>query len=286
MMDRYRRSLRLAKASFAILQSDRQLLIFPLVSLLALVVVGISFFVPLIAIGYVDGKPTTAGYVIGFLFYVVSYSVTFYFQTALVGAAMLRLDGKPATAGDGLRIASSRLGAIVAYAILAATVGMVLRAIAERSGILGQIVIGIIGFAWSVATFLVVPVLTVENLGPIAALKRSAELLKKTWGEQLLGNAGIGVIFGLLMLLTFIVAGILAALVASISVALVFGVIVAGVVVLFALGLISSALQGIYTASLYRYATQGDTGPFGSEAMTDAFKQRSGGLKGFFGGSK
>src|SRR5204863_6096003 len=137
---------------------------------------------------------------------------------------------------------SSRLGAIVAYAILAATVGMVLRAIAERSGIIGQIVIGIIGFAWSVATFLVVPVLTVENLGPVAALKRSAELLKKTWGEQLIGNVGIGVIFGLLMFATFLVGAILAALVASISVALVFGVIVAGVVVLFALGLISSAL--------------------------------------------
>ena len=33
------------------------------------------------------------------------------------------------------------------------------------------------------------------------AIKRSANLLKKTWGEQIVGNFGVGIVFGLLSFL-------------------------------------------------------------------------------------
>src|SRR5204863_3398010 len=100
----------------------------------------------------------------------------------------------------------SHIGSILGYALISATVGMILRWIAEK-GIIGQIVASIIGFAWNVSTYLVVPILVIENVNPVDAVKRSIELLKKTWGEQLVGNLSIGAAFGLLWLALIFVGG-------------------------------------------------------------------------------
>jgi hypothetical protein len=139
------------------------------------------------SLGGADGQGILS-YIVLFLFYVVTYSVTIFANSALIGAALIRLNGGDPTLQDGFRIASERLGKILGYAVISATVGMVLRAISERSGIIGQIVIGIIGFVWSVATFLTVPVLVTEDVGPIDAVKRSAELLKKDLGRTNYGQ--------------------------------------------------------------------------------------------------
>ena len=104
----------------------------------------------------------------------------FYFNAALVGAAMIRLEGGDPTVSDGLRIANSKLGAILGYAAIAATVGIVLRMIEERLGIVGRWVVGLLGVAFTLATFLVVPLLVSRNIGPVDAVKESATLLKKT----------------------------------------------------------------------------------------------------------
>ena len=207
----------------------------------------------------------------------MTYTVTFYFQTALVGAAMIRLDGGDPTLRDGLRMATSRLPAIIGYALIAATVGMVLRWISERAGIVGVIIIGIIGFAWNIATFLVVPVLVTENVGPIEAIKRSGGLLRRTWGEQLIGVGGIGIVFGLLFFARD--AGRRWPDVRPVHdhadpriVGLVALVLALGVI-----GLVGSAASGVYTASLYRYATKGEAGAgFRTETMAAAFRSRSG----------
>jgi Family of unknown function (DUF6159) len=281
MMERFRRSLELARASFAVLRADKELLLFPFISFLALAVVVIAFAVPfiLVATGGQSGSGTSSIplLVLGFLFYVVAYSVIFFFNTALVGAALIRLDGGDPTVRDGLRIAVSRLPAILAYAVIAATVGQVLRMISERAGILGTILAGILGFAWSVVTFLVVPVLAVEGIGPIAAIKRSGALLRQTWGEQLVGNLGISLVFGLLAVVVFFVGFALMFILASISVtALVIG-IVAMVLVIGLVLLVGAAVQGIYTASVYRYATKGDAGTmFRPETLAQAFRSKSG----------
>jgi hypothetical protein len=273
------RSWELAKGSFRVLRSDKELLIFPFLSFIALVIVSISFFLPFMWVGGVtsaeNGEANIASYVIAFLFYVVAYTVTFFFQTALVGAAMIRLDGGDPTVGDGFRIALSRLPKIIVYAVIAATVGMILRWISERAGIVGQIVGGILGFAWSVATFLVVPVLVVENVGPFEAIKRSTGYLKRTWGEQLIGNVGIGLVFGLLMVLVIFAGGALLFLLFQTSVALGLVGVAALVLVVGALALIGSALGGIFTASVYRYATKGDAGPmFNNQVVAQAFRQK------------
>src|SRR5207248_1452658 len=128
-----------------------------------------------------------------------------------------------------------RLPQIIVYAVIAATVGMILRWISERAGIVGAIVAGVIGFAWNIATFLVVPVLAVENVGPIEAIKRSGGLLRRTWGEQIVGNVGIGLVFGLLGLVVIVIGVALVAAFAQVSTAL---AVVVAVTAVIAVGLV------------------------------------------------
>ncbi|HUR17041.1 MAG TPA: DUF6159 family protein [Candidatus Limnocylindrales bacterium] len=293
MFQTFSRSLELAKASLSVLRSDKELLVFPLISFIALVVVTISFAVPLWLTGAVadavDGKINIPGAILAFLFYLVSYTVTFFFNTALVGAAMIRLDGGDPTLRDGFRIAMSRLPQIIAYALIAATVGMILRWISERAGFVGQIVAGIVGFGWSVATFLVVPILVLENVGPVDAIKRSASLLRKTWGEQLVGNFGIGLIFGLLALVALVIGVALIVAIAQVSTILAGVAVVVTALIVGAIALVGAAASGIFTASLYRYATKGDPGPaFRTETISAAFRPGDGAPAGVatFGGPR
>lgn len=284
MFERLSRSWELVKASAAVLRSDKELLVFPLLSTIAAMLVAATFFVPLGLGGHfgewrasgAEGMPAWF-WLLLFAFYVVQYSVIFFFNTALVGAAMMRLDGQDPTVADGLRIASQRLPKIIGYAVIAATVGMLLRALQERAGFIGRWVVGLIGLAWTVASFLVVPVLVNENVGPVDAVKRSAELLKKTWGENIAGNVGIGLAFGLLIFLAILAGGTITVAVASAGGRLMILLpIAATVVAVVLLGLIQAALQGVYAAALYRYAATGDAGQgFDRALIADAFRVKA-----------
>ncbi len=280
MFQRILKSWELVKASWQVLLADKELLIFPVISAIASIVVMATFAIPAFLAGMIDtavaGEASVLSFLVALLFYIVLYFVTFYFNSALVGAAMIRLEGGDPTVGDGLRIASKHFGSILGYAAIAATVGMILRAISERSGWLGRLVVSLIGFAWNVATFLAVPVLVIEGVSPVDAIKRSANLLKRTWGEQIVGNFSIGTIFGLLsfVLIIFGVGGI--ALAASLeSVPLIITIVVFLVLGLVSLGLVSSALTGIYTAAVYRYVTAGEVDSyFDAEVIKNTFKQK------------
>jgi hypothetical protein len=204
------------------------------------------------------------------------YFVIFFTNSALVGAALIRLRGADPTVGDGMRIALRHSGAILGYALIAATVGMILRWLSERAGTIGRIVVGLVGLAWNIATYLVVPVLVVEEVGPIDGIKRSVELLKRTWGEQIVSDVSIGLIFGLLSLLV-IAAGIpVIVLAANIeSIGLIVAVIAVEIVILLLLGLINSTLSGIYTAAVYQYAVTGEAGGYLSPEMVQgAFRHK------------
>jgi hypothetical protein len=169
---------------------------------------------------------------------------------------------------DGFRIAASRKGSILGYALIAATVGMLLRAFSQRSRGLGRVIVSLVGFAWNVATYLVVPVLAVENIGPIDAIQRSTQLLKRTWGEQIGGHLGIGAVFVLVYLAEIVV--LLPVVFFGIqlqSAGLLIGA--GGVFVLFLMltGLVQSTLEGIYAAAVYQYATTGQAGSFFDEQL-------------------
>jgi hypothetical protein len=198
--------------------------------------------------------------VVGFLYYLTVYSVIIFCNVAVVAGALIRLEGGQPTLGDGFSAAFDRLPAIIGYAAIAATVGLVLRSLAERSGLIGRLLLGGIGVAWNLATFLVAPVLVVEGVGPIKAITRSASLLRTTWGEQIAGNLGIGLVFGLVGFAVAAVAAVLigALLEVSLMLALLLGVV--AVAVIAALALLATTLQAVFTASVYRYATTGDGG--------------------------
>jgi len=274
VFERLSNSWELVKASAAVLRADKELLLFPIISAVLSILVIATFAVPAILAGlFTSGFPAVTGipavgYAAVLLFYVLQYFVIIFCNTALVGAALIRLRGGDPTVADGFRIAASRLQAILGYALIAATVGMVLRAVSQRSGFLGKFVVSLIGVAWSLATFLVVPVLVVEGVGPIEAVQRSASYLKKTWGEQIAGNLGMGLAFGLISLGT-LAAGILllVAAAATESAVLIGFVAVLLVLAFVAIALVSSALSGVYAAAVYRYAAEGQSGAFFTPAM-------------------
>jgi len=278
-MSRISSSWELVKASWQVLLADKELAVFPIISFFASMVVVATFILPMIFAGAFDaifaGGSQVLGFIVAFVFYIFLYFVTFFFNSALVGAAMIRLEGGDPTIGDGLRIALQHVSSIFGYAVIAATVGVILRAIAERFGTLGRIVISFVGFAWNVATFLVVPVLVIEKVGPIDSVKRSAELLKKTWGEQIVGNFSIGLIFGLLFFAVILGGGLLIA--AAFMVDLIWlgvALILLDIMVLIVLGVISSSLNGIFAAAVYQFATTGESKYFDPEMVKNTFKKK------------
>lgn len=290
MFTRLNRSWSLVKASAAVLRSDKELIVFVITSWIACLLVALTFIVPA---GFYTvshhlftiTRTTTnidmpvnnvLAYGVMFAFYVTQYFVIFFANTALVGAALIRLRGGKPTLRDGFQLALNHVGPIFGYAVIASTVGMVLRSLSERSGLLGRIVVGLIGMAWTVASYLVVPVLVTENVGPIEAVKRSTELLKRTWGEQIVGNAGISLAFSLIALL--VIVGFVPLLVIAISiqsVALMIAIAVLFVLALTTLCLIQSALTGIYVAAVYLFAADGFVGDtFQADHIRDAFRTK------------
>lgn len=277
MFSRFSNSWKLVQASASVLRADKELIVFPILSTIGVVIVSASFIVPIALSGraeQLDDSPL--GFALAFLFYLATYFVIFFCNSALVGAAMIRLRGGDPTVGDGLKIAFNHIGPIFGYALLSATVGMILRALTQRAGLLGRIVISLVGIAWNVATFLAVPILVTEKIGPIAAVKRSAALLKKTWGEQAIGNGGIGLVFGLIIFgVIFAGAGLIFLAAQAGSGPVIFAVVAIVVFVVAALAILNATLSSIYTAAVYLYAAEGSTGSmFQPAQIQGAFRQK------------
>ncbi len=281
-MSKISNSWKMMKASARVLRKDPELMVFPLLSGIATLLVTATFVVPFAFIGEGFGAlermgedPGYLGYVVGFIYYLVLYTLIFFFNTALVGATMIRLDGGDPTVSDGLNIAFKKLTTILEYAAIAATVGMILRALEERAGFIGRIVIGLIGLSWTLATFLTVPVLVTKEVSAFDAVKESASLFKKTWGEQVAGNIGIGLVTFLLLVGMALVAVPVFMLAGAISEVLLIPLALTFIAAFVALILFTSALNGIYTAALYRFATTGDAGDqFDSDMMRQAFRPK------------
>lgn len=258
---RIRNGWALARQSWQVLMLDKGLLVFPLLSGISCILVLASFAAGIWGSGMAqrdDIAGEAASWVILFAYYFANYFVIVFFNSALVACAIIRFRGGEPTVRDGMRAAGERLAQIMAWALLAATVGVVLRIIESRVKVVGQIVTALLGAAWTIATYFVVPVLVVEKLGPFGAFKRSVAILKKTWGESIVSNAGLGVITFLvtaaLLILTAIGTVILAVKMGSAAIALA-GVAV--MLVLLVLGtLVGSALNAIVLSALYLYATE------------------------------
>ncbi len=278
-MGRIGNTISLAKTSWAVLKKDRELLWFPVMSFLAsLVVIGVVA-IPIIAM--VSTTNTAAGdqtsvnpaaAVLGIIAMLALSVVSVFFNGALVAGAYERFSGGDPTVRSSINKAFSRISGLVPWALLTATVGLILQSLRERAGWLGRIVVGMIGMAWEVATFLVIPAVIIDELGAIEGLKRSGSLLKQTWGENIAAQVG----FGLLGMLLMIPAVILIALggASGIGVFLVVAII-ASVAWVALVMVILTALNAVFQTALYLYATTGSVpSGFETSSLPQAFGQR------------
>jgi len=269
-MGKLSRSWDLVGKSFGILLSDKELLYLPIASGIACLCVSVmilagyalAFPSQITAFAATSGTrhlPITQGmWACLFFFYLANYFIVVFFNVALVASASDRLAGGTATINYGLQIAWQRKDKIFEWAILAATVGILLNALEQRLGWLGRLVTRLIGVAWTLATFFVVPLLAAEDIGPAEALARSAEIFTETWGEQLIGGFSFGLIFVLLAVPGIALPFLLGRAFGSTGV-------LAGAILMILywllLSIVSAAVQGIFNAALYRWATTKEVPP-------------------------
>lgn len=278
-MGKFARTWELMGASWRMLVRDKQLIVFPMLSGLALAVIIVLFVVPIVAesAAMPDSspglQPDGAMYAGFFLFYLVNYFVVIFFNAALIACVLERIDGGQPTLGYGLRCAWQRLPQILGWALLASTVGFALRLVEQRVGFIGRLVVGVLGMAWSVTAFLVVPVLVVEGSGPIESYKRSVEMLKQTWGEQIVGNISFGLLFAVFGIAPAVV--VLFLLRGAHGAAWGYALLGAAVLYLVLLGLVQATLQTIYQTAIYLYAANGQVPDgFDETALASSFRQK------------
>jgi Family of unknown function (DUF6159) len=241
--------------SLTVLKENRQLIIFPILSGLSMMLIIGSFIVVLFSSAGWDAdnireQGTIVNYVLLFLYYLVNYFVVVFFNTALIHCTHLYFNGERPTVGQGLRFSMSRIGAIFSWAVFAATVGSILRILQENLGTIGKIITSFVGIAWSVTTFFVVPVIAYENLGPLAAFKRSAQLMKQKWGESL----GATFSFGIVQLIGMLILAVPSFLLFMLNPFIGIAVFLVGFFVLTA---IMSAARMIFVSAVY-HNIQGD----------------------------
>jgi hypothetical protein len=215
--------------------------------------------------GQDDFAATPATWIVGIVGLFILGMIAQFFAATLVAGANERLEGGSPTLGSAISKASTRVAPVLGWAALNSTVGVVLNAIRDKAGFIGDIVVGMIGAAWGVVTWLVLPIIIVEGIGPIAAVKRSAVLLKSTWGENLFAQMGLGLVGFLVMLPGILVFG-----------AVSFAIPLAGIPLLIiwiaVIGSIMSALGAIYRTALYRFAVGLPSGAaFSNEELVGAF---------------
>ncbi|MGD1000342.1 MAG: DUF6159 family protein [Candidatus Brocadiia bacterium] len=263
-MERISYTFDMMRSSWEVLKAEKQLVLFPLISGICCLLVLASFALPLWAVGFPNSEQLQQRpvlyYGLLFLFYFMNYFIVIFFNSAVIACAIVRMRGGEPTLSTGIHAALSRLPQIAGWALVAATVGLILRALEnvarKRGNWVGQIVAGMLGMAWSVVTFLVVPILVVEKKGPFEALKESVTLLRKTWGEQLVGGFSFGLVFMLLGLGGFIPLFLgfnILHTVMPLGVLL----IAVGAIYLIGLSVVQSTLQTIFQAAVYLYARDG-----------------------------
>ena len=281
-MGKLARSWDLVQQSFSILISDTGLMFFPVISAISCISISVIMLSGGVLVfrrqleawlAASSGRPsiTQTAWICFFFFYLVNYFIIVFFSVALVSAASDHLAGGRGTVNDALLVAWKRKGKILQWAVVAATVGMVLSMLESRMGWLGRLTTRLIGAAWTLASYFVAPVLAAADVGPIEALYRSAAAFRETWGEELVGGFSFGLIFTLLSLpgvaLLFLAGSRgRAGLVAVTALTVAYWILQS---------IVSSAVQGIFMAALYRFATTKKVSAgFSQDDLSNAWQPR------------
>jgi len=274
-------AITLIKASWGVLRQDKDLLLLPVISGICAIIVIASFAFPVVSI--VQGANTNSvatdgvsfpplALVVIFIGYLVVTFVGMFFNSALIHAANQRMEGGDPSLGSALAGAWSRVEKILAWAMVAATVSVVIQQLQQRLGLLGRLLGFLAGTAWAVVTFLVLPIIIIEDLEPLDAAKRSVHLIRRSWGESLAGHIGLGV-------MNFLVAGlvigvmILGLMISPIAIIFTFPFALFTMVCSF---IVMSALSTVFQTALYRHAVDLPVDGFGSGLLDNAFTFKKG----------
>jgi len=271
--DRLSNGWTLAINSFKVLKENKQLIIFPVLSGISLVLIMGSFVLVFLGINgwsdeNVEDPGTIGNYLYLFLFYLVNYFIVVFFNIGLIHCTRLYFRGEEVSINAGLRFSLSRIGTIFSWAVFAATVGTILRIIQEESGFIGKIITGIIGIVWNIATFFVVPVIAYEGLGPIAAFKRSSQLMKQKWGESLGATFSFGLIQFLAMIVLIIPLFFIGNMIHPI------GGIALALMGVFIIATIFSAAQTIFVSAVYHNINDEPVKHFNQQMIDGLFQKK------------
>ncbi len=217
------------------------------------------------------------------LIYVLT-AVAVFFNVALVHCALRCHSGRDPSIRAGLGAAASRLPQILGWALVAATVGVLLQVVdgvlRDKLGFLGSLLGGLLDFGWSVTTYLVLPVLAAEGVGPVAAVRRSSAILRSKWGETLAGQTRFG-LFGVLFFLqaaALFFLGLALETSGGATVTAGIGVLLMAAGVLYGLAALVAfqALGAIFQTAVYLVATTGQAPPgFDPALVGGAFRPKA-----------
>lgn len=283
MAGTFQRSWDITKLSFNVISQDKELLLFPLFASIFSIAFIIAMAVPSVMLNFVDTQAMgVLGYGLIFIIYLGIAFIATFFNVCVVYTIKTRFEGGNATFFESIRFAFSRLHLIFSWALVAATVGLILRIIdnlAERLGVIGEIIVkiltSILGAVWSIITIFVVPTMVYEGLGPFPSIKRSVEVLKKTWGESLIRYYGLGMVQFLFMVIVIIIGGALGFFTMTISP--IGGLVILGIafIALLAIILIFTVANSVFNTALFVYANTGKVpGGFNQDTLQGAFTQK------------
>lgn len=279
-MGRIRKGWELTKKAWGVVRSNPALLRLPVYGGLLALVALIVFGTPAAVLLGSSEEPTTAQQVAGgalglLAMYLASFSVIF-FNVALAAAADRAFQGEPADTSYGISVARSRLGVIAAWALVAGLVSLFFAILRDRGGLVGQIAAGLGAAIWALITFLVIPVLAFEGLGPFAAIKRSGAMFREKWGQQITGNIAIGIITAMAFMVGLLIAvgGGFLVFTATAGAAIAGAALLAvGVIICIVAIVVSGAVRGVFGVALYHYVAESKTvGPFSTADLEDAVK--------------
>lgn len=271
--DRLSKGWEITRNSFEVLGKNKQLLIFPVLSGLSMLLILGTLFLGFFGLSgwnfdTLEHTDRVTTYAFAFVYYLVNYFIVVFFNMALVHCTKLYYDGEEVSVQKGLQFSMSRIGAICSWALLAATVGTVLKAIQENVGIVGKLITGLVGIVWNVATFFVVPILAYEKIGPVDALKRSSQMMKEKWGESLGSGFSMGIIgflMGTVVIGLAVLTGFLLHPVAG---------VVLGVTGFLLISAVMSAAQTIFVSTVYQNMTGSPTPHFNERLLDDLFVRK------------
>ena len=268
-------SLDLLKSSWRVLRQHKSLVAFPVISAIATIVLIVALMVPAYLLtGIRDGEPSNSFlfYVLFFVFYFVGSFIVIFFNTGLIACAREALRGGDPDFAYGFDMARKNIGKIAGWALVSATVGLILKAIRERGGLIGQIAASLIGFAWNLVVFFVIPVFLFQGFGVIDSIRESASLFRKTWGENMIARFSLGIIFFFLGLVAVIPITLA---VMSRNLAVIIGATGLALMYWTVLAIVSSSLTGILAAALYQYAISGMVPEaYNQHSITGAFQPK------------